>query len=205
MQQSLPPLLAAKNGRARGYIDKILDLSGLVVEDMRAEDIPWLVDKELPQYLGLTTTEFVVDYMLGAKSSALETLKVISWEDNESLYGKPAICAIGKPNVAKEELQAISNRDIVVAVNGKFALLGAALAAGYIDRRNIAFKRFGGNTEAAIGFKSADLALEIVSSGKTATAPKVKGGYGLEIYAPLFFIDLALIANKNYLSQPRGG
>ncbi len=71
-------MLVAKNGRAREYIDETLDLSGLEIQDMRAEDIPALVDKELPQYLGLTTTELLANYLMSAKQPQLEILRVIS-------------------------------------------------------------------------------------------------------------------------------
>ncbi len=98
----------------------------------------------------------------------------------------------------------IRQRDIVVAINKKSDLLSASLASGYLNVQNIAFKPFNGETEAALKLGRADMVLEIVSSGKTATAPENEGGYGLQIYAPLFFIDLVLIGSKNYLSQLQG-
>lgn len=48
------------------------------------------------------------------------------------------------------------------------------------------------------------MVVEIVGSGKTATTKEEKGGYDLQIYAPLFFIGLAIVANKNYLSRLKG-
>lgn len=200
----LPPVLVAKNGRARKYIDDTLDLSGLAVQEMRAEDIPLLVDKELPQYLGLTTTEIVANYFMLARKAQLEVLRTISWEDSGCLYGKPAICAIGKDGVSKALLQLISQRGIIVAINKKSDLLSAALASGYLNMQNITFKPLSGEIEAAVKLLNADMVVEIVGSGRTATATEENGGYGLQIYAPLFFIDLVMVGNKNYLSQLRG-
>ena len=188
----------AKNGRARKYIDETLDLSGLEIQDMRAEDIPGLVDKEVPRYLGLTTTELVANYLMRARQSQTEVLRIINWNDESSLYGKPAICAIGKQEIPKNILQAVMKRDIVVAVNDSSDVLSSALGAGYLNKQNIAFKTLRGETEAALKLGYADMVVEIVGTGSTVER------YGLQIYAPLFFIDLALIGNKNYISQLRG-
>ncbi len=194
----LPPVFVAKNGRARKYIDETLDLSGLEIQDMRAEDIPGLVDEEVPRYLGLTTTELVANYLMGARQSQTEVLRIINWKDDSCLYGKPAICAIGKQEIPKTLLQAVMKRDVVVAVNDSSDILSSALGAGYLNKQNIAFKTLRGETEAMLKLGYADMVVEIVGTGGTVER------YGLQIYAPLYFIDVALIGNKNYLSQLRG-
>ena len=194
----LQPILVAKNGRAREYIDKTLDLSGMEVQEMRAEDIPWLVDKQLPKWLGLTTTELVVNYLMVAKQPQLEVLQTINWNDDGCLYGKPAICAIGKKDIPKALVQEVRERDIIIATNETSDILSAALGSGYLNRQNISFKTLRGETEAALKLGYADMVVEIVGTGSTVER------YGLQIYAPLFFIDLALIGNKNYISQLRG-
>ena len=194
----LQPILVAKNGRAREYIDKTLDLSGMEVQEMRAEDIPGLVDKQLPQWLGLTTTELVVNYLMVAKQPQLEVLQTINWNDDGCLYGKPTICAIGKKDIPKALVQGVRERDIIIATNETSAILSAALGSGYLNRQNISFKTLRGETEAALKLGYADMVVEIVGTGSTVER------YGLQIYAPLFLIDFALIGNKRYISQLRG-
>lgn len=199
----LPTLLVAKNGRASEYIRANMDLGELASEPVGAEDIPWLVAEELPQYLGLTTTEYLLEYKLrkAGKPTSLVFNRIV-WEDEACIFGKPFIAAIGQKGMEPDIKAA---KKISLAVRKGTKQLSTNLAIEYIKTNysvfEVALKLFSREVEMAVAKGIADLAIEVVSTGKT-----VREKYeGLEIYAPLFGIDLALVANKNYLSQLRGG
>lgn len=216
-------VFVATNRKARDYIKKVFKLGSLYVIDARAEDIPQLIDgesstvpvfvtssegalgflsKRFPREIGVTTTEYVAEYQLRKPQNMLAVIEV-PWADKKLLYGRPVICLLSKPSGlarpvswAKPELNVAVNRDIEV--------LSEQLAIEYLmqqgeDRQNLRIKAYGEQLETLVAGNFADVCVDVVGTGKTMERK------GLEIMAPLFPVNLAVVINKNYLSQLRRG
>ncbi|GEM_PF-5894574 len=192
-------LLVAKNGRAKKQIDSVLSLKGFDIQEMRAEDIPSLVDQEMWTYFGLTTTEYLAEYQLANPQTELSYWE-IPWRDGQCLYNQPMICVIGKRNLIKKEISALDS--IKVAIERNTRNLSTAVVSEYLKQEsitteNITIRQLSGEVEALVMKGDADMCVEIVSSGTTVD------NYGLEIYRDVFPIDLVVVANTNYIKQLR--
>lgn len=194
-------LLVAKNGRVKRYIDSTLSLQGFDVQEMRAEDIPSLVDQEMWTYFGLTTTEYLAEYQLTNPHQNELSYWKIPWQDDQCLYKQPMICIIGKTGLTEEEINRLN--PIKVAIERNIKNLSISLMLLYLRREgvtaeNIAVRQLSGELEALVMEGGTDICLEIVGRGDTVKK------YGLEIYRDVFPIDLVVVANKKYIKQLRG-
>lgn len=209
-------VLVAKNGRARKYTDSRFSLRNLLVKEMRAEDILMLVDQEMPYSFGLTTTEYVEEYKLQNPENSIVS-QTIQWRSKSDKYGQPVMCFLGN---SYGILRGSVIRDITVVVNGTTPKFSTKLALEWLSagRKTICGECNGekverapippervrivmlkGGLEDLVRGRTGYFCAEIVGTGNTAKR------YGLDIYEPpLFWINLALVANKNYLSKLQG-
>lgn len=215
-------VFVATNRKARDYIKKVFELKSLYVIDVRAEDIPQLVDGEasertvavntpegilsfnsymFPRQIGITTTEYVAEYQLRKPQNMVEIIEV-PWVDKKLLYGRPVMCLLTKPGGLARPVS-WAKPELNIAVNRDTEALGEQLAIEYLiqqgeERQNPRIKAYGGQLETLVAGNFADVCVDIVGTGKTMKRK------GLEIMAQLFPVNLAVVINKNYLSQLNG-
>ena len=183
--------IVPKNSGLKRYKDKILeDFSGKIIE-VRGEDVPLIVCSLLKngkKVVGITGEDLFREFILENKNSGVEVSRVLAWEDEECIYGKPTLCLLGKRGLKIEEMP----REVKVCINKKYS----KIAKKYLSRledKGFRFEKIylSGATEEAFAEGIADLVIDIVYSGKSAEES------GLVVYDKIFSSDIVILGGKD--------
>ncbi len=143
---------------------------------VRAEDVPFFVEemsKNEKPCVGLTGEDLFKEFTL-KKQTNLVIKQKIPWIDKNALFGKPAICLLGKTPL-KENSR--------VAINSKYK----NIAETYLKNKKVKKYYFSGCTETAFEKGIADFVIDIVYSGKSAKKA------GLEVIDKIFESNIVLL------------
>jgi ATP phosphoribosyltransferase len=183
--------IVPKNSGLKKYKDRILEnFSGKVIE-VRGEDVPLVVYSLLKsgkRAVGITGEDLFKEFILENKNTGIGVIEVIRWEDKECVYGKPTLCLLGSKGQRFEDMP----KEVKVCINKKYS----KIAKKYLSRledRGFRFEKIylSGATEEAFGEGVADLVIDIVYSGKSAS------DYGLSVYDRIFSSDIVIIGGKD--------
>jgi len=183
--------IVPKNSGLKKYKDKILEsFSGKVVE-VRGEDVPLIVFSLIEQgknAVGITGEDLFREFLLENRNTGIEIIKIIPWEDELCLFGKPTLCLLGNKNCNLESLP----KRVRVCINRKYS----RMAKKYLSRLEdggFEFEKIylSGATEEAFANGISNLVIDIVYSGKSALQ------YGLSVYDRIFSSDMVMIGGKD--------
>jgi len=146
---------------------------------VRAEDVPLFVDKLSDKGIdcvGLTGEDLFSEYKLRNIKSKTKIIQKISWNDKNALFGKPAICLLGKKSLS--EL-----KNSIVAINKKYS----EIAETFLTKFPCEKIYFNGCTETAVETNIADYVIDIVYSGRSAKEA------GLCVLEKIFSSDIVAV------------
>ncbi len=142
-----------------------------VFQRVRGEEISQMVEEQ--GGYGWTGNDLFNDYCLSAKrTSSLQVLKTITWPEEI----KPKLCLVGPEEILTKRMDFCDRLEVAVA--NKYQ----NLARTYLQRKkwNPRLSFLSGQVDCQIRLGQADLAIDIVYSGKTMQEEK------LRIYDTLF-------------------
>jgi ATP phosphoribosyltransferase len=146
---------------------------------VRAEDVPLFVNKlkeKGNKCIGLTGEDLFTEYQKQSTKAETKIIQRIPWKDNKTMFGKPALCLLGKKSFKK-----INESNI--AINKKYSFL----ANNFLEGINCSKIYFSGCTETAAETNLADFVIDIVYSGKSAEES------GLKVLKKIFSSDVVVI------------
>jgi len=160
--------------------------------EVRGEDIPFLVSefsKAGKKAIGLTGEDLFREFLLQNPYANFEVLKKIPWKDPEAMFGKPALCLMGRKD---SNLLALPKKlRIVISAKYKF------IADNYLNALE-AFYGFSfsriyvkGATEATFAEGISDLIIDIVYTGRSMS------DNGLRVYEKIIESDFVIIGGCN--------
>jgi len=156
--------------------------------EVRAEDIPRILDSD-SSLIGITGEDLFKEYILENYSSKLKILEKILWKDGNAVFGKPALCLLGRKDKTILELK---NKLIRVGINKKYGAISKRYL-NTLEREGYKFEKiyFSGSTEEIFQLGLIDLVIDIVYSGGSAKSA------GLEIYDKIFESDILILRRTN--------
>ncbi|MFW5891086.1 MAG: hypothetical protein ACOCUI_02605 [bacterium] len=176
--------IVPKNTGLEKYKDVILDsisFKNKKILKVRGEDVPFWVSK-IKNSVGCTGEDLYIEF-LKKRNKPLKLIKKIEWKDNGAYFQKPALCLLGKKNIIPKKSIIFIPKKYVATCNEylrKFEELGYNFTKVILS----------GGIELGLTENIADLAIDIVYSGKTIL------GAGLIIIEKIFTSDFVVIENK---------
>lgn len=158
---------------------------------VRGEDIPFLVKQYYEKgkkAIGLTGEDLYKEYIINDDSKNLKILKKISWNDQKTLFGKPALCLLGPKNKNLEEL----GKKFTIYIAAKYRNTANKYLES-LESKGYKFKKvyINGCVEAIFSEGLADLIIDIVYTGKTMQES------GLKVYEKIQQSDFLIICTQN--------
>ena len=210
-----PLLLVPKNGGLNSYVRNMLPEIGISIDTeklesealcqvgdvsleirvIRGEDIP----VRLAEYAnigrrayGLTGDDLYDEFVLGFNSpneSGVEKLNTYDWFDTSTLYGRPALCFLGKTELDFSWNSLPSS--IKIGVSSKYE----RTAKNFLERRLIQpreyiLNKYSGDVENTVYEGINDYCIDVVYSGGS-----IKGK--LQVIEPVRFSDIVLLGQKS--------
>lgn len=174
-------LILPKNSGLEKYREQLETLTNNKII-VRAEDVPFFVEeltKTGTNCIGLTGEDLFLEYKYKNALSKINVIQKIPWTDKSALFGKPALCLLGKTQLTKES---------TVAINKKYYFLAEEYFSKTIQPKNKIY--LNGSTETAFEKGISDFVIDIVYSGKSAKTA------GLEIIEKIIESNIVLLGVK---------
>jgi ATP phosphoribosyltransferase len=182
-------VLAPKNRGLHARVVRALDGLGVRLDEsatlVRGEDVPMIANalaRDGRRVLALTGEDLLEEWIAqGNDLVARLRRRSIAWDDPQAIYGKPALCFVGKGVPAPR-----SRFRVAIAARYK------SLAERYLqtlEARGATIERImvNGALEAVYARGIADCIVDIVVTGKTMRE------YGLRVLDVIFASDLAVL------------
>ena len=159
---------------------------------VRGEDVPLIVsslNKQGKNAIGITGEDLFKEFTLRNKNSQIKVIKRISWEDKNSLYGKPALCLMGTDKSDFTNLP----KTLKIVINSKYKELAKKYCTNLLECKGYRLEKIyaSGATEEFFSNGIVDLVIDIVYSGKSAKEA------GLKVYDKIFESDLVILGGIN--------
>ncbi|NTV22819.1 MAG: hypothetical protein HGA85_00395 [Nanoarchaeota archaeon] len=185
-------IIVPKNSGLKQYRDVAISELGLAGNEkleVRGEDVPlWLesVIKTGKKAIGITGQDLYKEYCLKNYRTDTKILKIISWNDERAIYGKPVLCLLGPAN------RIPIPRKAKICISSKYKFL-ARKYLNLLEQQGYSFEKFyvAGSTESSYAIGLADLVIDIVYSGKSINE------IGLSVYDKIFSSDIVVIGGKD--------
>jgi len=171
---------------------KISDnFTGEVIKS-RGEDVPCFVARMVDQgkkVIGITGEDLFAEFLLNNKDSGIEVIETIPWVDDNTMFGKPALCLLGPKDVEMKDLP----KKLRICINKKYKMISDEFLAKMKYNERVEFEKIylSGSTEETFMEGISDLVIDIVYSGKSIEEA------GLKVYEKIFESDVVVIGKKN--------
>jgi ATP phosphoribosyltransferase len=158
--------------------------------ESRGEDVAFFVSnliKTEKKAVGVTGEDLFVEWQMENPSDHLEIIRRYEWKDGEAMFGKPVLCLLGPKGKKLADLP----RKLRVAISDKYKKISKHYL-NFLENLGYAFEKvyLSGSVEEAFAHGLADIVIDIVYSGKSASDS------GLECYDKIFESDIVVIGNK---------
>ena len=158
----------------------------------RGEDVPCFVEKLIGQgknVIGITGEDLFAEFLLNNKDSEVEIIETVPWEDDKTMFGKPALCLLGPKDKSLSELP----KKLRICINKKYKRISDEFLAKMKYSERIEFDKmyFSGATEETFMEGISDLVIDIVYSGKSIEEA------GLKVYDKIFESDIVIIGKRD--------
>jgi len=182
-------LILPKNSGLAEYRSKLEELPNQKMV-VRGEDVPFFVEslsKKGVKCFGVTGEDLFKEYKFKEPFGSVTKINTVPWVDEAALFGKPALCLLGPQGKSLNNLDTFGAKPII-AISSKYKSI-ANNYLGKLEQKGFSFEKIylTGAIETAAKLGIVDLAIDIVSSGRSAKEA------GLRVYDRIMESNIVIV------------